>query len=239
MTVSDTKVKIRHGLAFYLDEDGHQHTVFRGQRVSMPASEAKRLKTLGAAVDADDELPMLGRITPIPNTASDEELIAWVSVANKSEIAEAIAEQPALGDRLLAARDIVKKRLEQQDELLSGVESVINQGKALAKKRKAATKRGAPTSGADGTNAMAVIPDPEDEVDDDEDEDDDDDELDDTSPESVVRGNVSDVSKFLSEHPDQYSEVLEAEKALALDKQRDVRPGVLKAVEAAANISNQ
>lgn len=231
-----TKVKIRHGLAFYIGEDGHQYTAFRGQRVDVPSSEAERLKTLGAAVAADDELPMLGRITPIPNTASDEELIAWVSVANNAEIAEAIAEQPALGDRLLAARDIVKKRMEEQDEILSGVDDVIKKAKALAKKRKAGTKRGAPTSGADGHNATVAIPD--EDGDDDEEEDDDEDELDDTNPTTVVRGNVGDVAKFLSENPDQYNEVLEAEKALALDKQREVRPGVVKAVEAAANIHN-
>jgi hypothetical protein len=234
-------VKVRHGLAFYLDAEGNQHTVFRNQKVEMPASEAERLEALGAVVGPDDELPMVGRITPIPNTASDEELIAWVSVATKSEIVNAIAENPALGDRILAARDVVQARLEAQNELLGGVSSTVRQGKALAKKRAAAEKRGAPTSGADGKNARRLLdvdPD-EDEDDDEEDDDDDDDDLDEDDPRSVVRGSVGDVAKFLQANPDKAVEVLDAEKAEALDKQRDVRPGIVHAVQAAANANNQ
>jgi hypothetical protein len=231
------KVKIRHGLAYYIDEDGHQYTAFRGQKVDVPFEEAERLKALGAAIPHDEELPMLGRITPLPNTASDEELIAWVSVATKAEVAQAIAEHPALGDRLLNARDIVLKRLEDQNEILSGVDGVVRQGKALAKKHKAAVKRGAPTSGADGKNAKAVIP--EDDDDEEDDEDDEEDDLDEDDPASVVKGSTSDISAWLSNHPDQAVAVLEAEKALALDRQREVRPSVIFAVEAAANIANQ
>jgi hypothetical protein len=237
----EVKVKVRHGLAFYLDKDGHQRTVFRNQKVSMPRSEAERLRAHGAVVDVDEDLPMVGRLTPIPNTASDEELIAWVSVATKGEIVTAISENPALGDRILAARDVVKKRLEAQDELLSGIDSTVKQGTALAKKRASAEKRGAPTSGAAGKNARNLVStDADDDGDDDEEDDDeDDDDLDEDDPRAVVRGNVNEVSDFLVQHPDQAQAVLEAEKALALDKQRDVRPGVIEAVKQAANANNQ
>jgi hypothetical protein len=236
-----TKIKIRHALAFYLDENGHQYTAFRNQKVEVPTKEAERLKTLGAAVDVDDELPMVGRITPIPNTASDEELISWVSVATTSEIVEAVAEQPELKDRILAARDVVKKRLEAQDELLSGIDKTLKAGTALARKRKNASKKGAPTTGADGRNVNAVIPDDEvdDEVDDDDEVEDEEPDYPADDPRMVVRGNVGEVAGFLAENPDKAQDVLEAEKAEALDKQREVRPGVVKAVAAAVNATNQ
>jgi hypothetical protein len=64
-----------------------------------------------------------------------------VSVATTtSEIVDAVAEKPELKDRILAARDVVQKRLEAQDELLSGVSTrPSRQGTALARKRKNAS----------------------------------------------------------------------------------------------------
>ena len=230
-------VLVRHGMAYFLDKDGNQRTVFRGQKVKMPASEAERLRAHGAVVDADAELPRVGRITPIPNTASDEELIAWVSVATKSEIVEAIAQNPALGDRILAARDTVKKRLEAQDELLSGIDSTVKQGSALAKKRAQADKSTAPTSGAGGKNATRVTQDADDDEEDEDDDDDDDDDLDEDDPRSVVKGNVGEVSAFLNDNPDKAQAILEAEQDLAQDEDREVRPGVVAAAQAA--ISNK
>lgn len=237
-----TEVKVRHGLVFYLNEDGHQLTAFRAQTVKMSSSEAERLRALGAVVDANEELPRVGRITPIPNTASDEELIAWVSVATKGEIVTAIAENPALGDRILAARDIVARRLEAQNELLSGIDGTVKKGQALGKKRANAEKRGAPTTGAEGKNTRALIgqaDDDEDEDGDDEEDDDDEEELDEDDPRAVVRGDLGDISAFLSEHPDKAQDVLQAEKDLALDQQREVRPAVLTAVEQAVIANNQ
>lgn len=50
----------------------------------------------------------------------------------------------------------------------------------------------------------------------------------------VVRGNVSEVSKFLSENPHLASDVMEAENRRAAAEDEDPRLGVVRAVEAAA-----
>lgn len=235
------KVKIRHGLAFYLDETVKdrpvQRTAFRTQVIDVSSNEAARLKSIGAAVAEDEELPRQGVLTPIPNTASDEELIAWVSVATKDEIAQAVAERPLLKDRLLSAADIIKKRLEAQQDLLNGLKPAISKGERLAAKRKEG--QSAPTTGLTGRNQVTQSQDEED-LDDLEDEDEDEEEeLDEDDPREVVKGNVDHVSKHLSEHPDQAGAVMEAENDLAEAQKRAPREGVIKAVQAAATSNSQ
>lgn len=250
------KVKIKHGLAFYLDESGEnpvQLTAFRTQVINVSEKEATRLKELGAAIDAEAELPLVGRLTPLPNTASDEELLAWCSVASRDEIAQAVEDRPELGDRILAARDIVRERMEAQQELLSGIEDHVKEAQAAGKKRaKAGSRQSAPTSGQAGphqtrSQAGAVDDDDEDLIGDDGDEEEeeleeegDGDELHDNLDE-VVKGNVEAVSKYLSENPDQAQAILEAEDRRAAaareagDQQRArVRDGVVQAAQAAA-----
>jgi hypothetical protein len=237
-----TKVKIRHGLAYYLDETGDgdkpvQRTAFRGQTIKVSETEATRLKKSGAAVDADEELPMLGRITPIPNTASDEELLAWASVATKDEVARAISEKPALGDRIRAAHETIQERLKAQDEFLSGLEPTIKDAQKAAKRRPKATgKNSAPTTGSSGVNVTHTKVDDEEEDLDELEEEEDDGEIDD--PAEVVKNNVDAISKHLSEHPDQAVAVMEAENALAAEHNRQPRDGVIRAVQAAANANS-
>jgi hypothetical protein len=92
------------------------------------------------------------------------------------------------------------------------------------------------------SNVNAGIPDDDpddDEVDDDEEVEDEEPDYPADDPRMVVRGNVGEVAGFLAENPDKAQDVLEAEKAEALDKQREVRPGVVKAVAAAVNATNQ
>ena len=241
------KVKIRHGLAYYLvpvagREDLAQRTAFRGQVITVSDEEAARLRASGAAVDHDEELPLLGKITPIPNTASDEELFAWVSVATKAEIARAIEERPQLGDRLLAAKAAYDKRIEQQNKFLSGIEETVAEGKkaakAAAKRKQGNAKSSAPTSGANGPNSTGTAPNEED-LDELEELDEEEEELDEDDPREVVKGDVNSISKFLTEHPEQIQAVLDAEANLAQSQNREVRKGVIDAASVAANTKNQ
>jgi len=221
------KVKIKHGLAFYFDESGEnpvQLTAFRTQVIDVSAKEAKRLKSLGAAVDVDEELPLLGRITPLPNTASDEELLAWVSVASRSEIAQAVEDRPELGDRILAARDTIQERMEAQQELLSGISSDIKKAQERAQERAQVEEEeedliGEGEEEGEGEGEGEELHD---------------------NPDEIVKGNVEAVSKYLSENPDQAQVILDAEtrRADALrasgDKRAKVREGVVQAAQAAA-----
>jgi hypothetical protein len=133
------QVKVRHGAVTWQVRVGKREqteTAFRNMVVDMPQSEIDRLKPLGAVVDVNEELPLGGRLTPIPSTASDQELIAWASVANRDEIIAEIQRQPALGDRILAAHEIVQRQLEEQNELLGGlkpdIEEIREKGRATA-----------------------------------------------------------------------------------------------------------
>lgn len=218
------RAKIVHAMAFYFDKDDNQQIAWRGQVVDLSEKDYEHLDAIGALIPADSELPVHGKLTPLPNMASDEELIAWVSVATKAEIAAAIADHPALADRLQSAHDEIQKRLKAQDELLSGLKPTIAKGKAKAKTRaaKAAEKKAA----ADKAAGIVPPPEPEDEEEDEEEE------LDEDDPREVVKGTVDEVSKFLSEHPETAADILAAEQEAATNDDREVRKGIIDAVAA-------
>lgn len=243
------EVLIRHGAARYRVPHGKGYvirTAFRGMKVDVPQSEADRLIREGAAVPPDEELAKNGRMLPLPNTASDQELIAWVSVASKAEIEAEIEAHPHLADRLLTAADAVKKRLEEQNEILGGLQDTVDAGLDAAAKREQAEATASAGSADDGAVPVppapgAVPPATDGSV----------------SPESggtpaapsvsgtevthdlgeVVKGSIKKVSQFLSENPDKASAVLEAEKVRAAQPDADpdhVREGLIKAVRTAA-----
>lgn len=221
------KAKIRHGLAFYMDEDDNQQTAWRGQVVNLSQEEYDRLDKFGALLPVDAELPVHGKMTPIPNMASDEELLAWVSVATKAEIEAAIAERPAIADRLQAAQDEVQKKLEAQNELLSGLKGTIAAGKRKAKKRAASATKETTAQKAKAKAQQAEAS--SDEADGEEEEE----ELDEDDPREVIKGTVDEVSAFLAEHPEAADDILAAEQEAATNDDREVRKGVEEAARLA------
>lgn len=231
------RVKVRHGAITYKVQVGDrevQENAFRGMVVDLSESEADRLRSYGAVVDADAELSLPGRLAPIPNTASDEELISWASVANKSEIAAAIADRPEIGDRLRAAADVVKRRLEAQNELLGGLDDVVKEGQQEAKKRqKAAEKRDKAQRGGNRTPAKTT---PAKTAAASGGAGDDDDEEDDIA-DVVLQDDPNKVVEFVAENPHLAAQVLEAENERAKATNGQPRDVVVKAVEAAASHS--
>jgi hypothetical protein len=196
------KIKIRHGLAFYntvVDGKEVEQTAFRNQIVDVSDKEATRLKRLGAAVDEGTELTLPGRIMPLPNTASDEELLAWVSVANAEDVAAEMKKNPGLKDRLDNAVNVFEDRMAAQRDLLSGLKGDI-----------------------EDAHSAAQLPDEDEE------------EFDEDDPREVVKGNVDKVSAWLSEHPDQFDAVLQAEQERRQKENKEPRDGVVRAVQAAA-----
>jgi hypothetical protein len=219
------KVKVKDGLVWWqhevTDDDGKKRlaheTAFRGMIIEVPKDEAKRLRDLGAVIDPSEELPLGGELSPVPSTASDNELVAWVSVANRQDILDAIRQQPELGDRILAAHEIVQRQLQEQSEFLGGIKPDIERVQAEAVESNA--------TGADGG-----VGDGDGDVTNDDDDDD-------VDADDVVKGNVDAISKFLSENPSRHADILEAEKRRAAAdgaKPANVRDGVVMAVQAAA-----
>lgn len=231
------KVKVRHGAVTYSTKIGDrdvQESAFRGMIIDISEEEADRLRSYGAVVDADAELSLPGRLAPIPNTASDEELVSWASVANRDEIAAAIADRPEIGDRLRAAAEVVKRRLDAQNELLGGLDDVVKQGQKEAKKRaKAAEERDKAQRGGNRAAkkaAPAKQAPPSGGADDDDDEEDD-------IADVVASDDPQEVVQFVAENPHLASQVLEAENERAKASNGQPRDIVIKAVEAAASHS--
>lgn len=249
-------VLVRHGAVRYrVPRKGKVATLtaFRGMTVDMPQEEIDRLEPLGAVVKPGSELERDGKMMPLPNTASDEELIAWVSVATKAEIAAQIAETPLLGDRISTAALKVKEALAAQNELLGGLQETVDEGMQLAAEREQAEAKAAAQGAQPGAepeadaNAGNVSPEaggdpsavkgagdnggdaggPN---------------LDAIALAKVVSQSIPKVSEYLSEHPEQASAVLEAEKVRAAQpdaKPDTVREGIIKAVTAAAQHASQ
>lgn len=94
--------KIRHALASWV-HNGKSHTAFRGQVAEIPDDEAERLLSHNAIIPAADELMRPGIIQDLPASPSDEELIAWLSEANPSEVVMLIADRPEFRPRIEAA----------------------------------------------------------------------------------------------------------------------------------------
>jgi hypothetical protein len=245
-------VQIRHGAVRYKvpkagTPRGYSIKVgFRSMKVDMPQSEVDRLEPLGAVVGVNDELPKGGKLSPLPNTASDEELIAWVSVATAEEIASQIADTPDLADRIMTARATVTERLKQQNEILGGVDDAVAQGLELAAQRADAEAKAQaeaavqlPPAVTEPTPAGADVVPPESGGDPSPVTKSDGDDVDHAGNlDEVVAQSVPKVSEYLSEHPEQAAAVLDAEKVRAAQegaKPPNVREGVIKAVEAAAS----
>lgn len=105
------QVKVRHALIQYRvsnDANALTELAFRNQVVNLPSSEERRLREAGAVIDADAEPERPGILAPLPETASDEEVIGWVLSASETEIASTAAAQPLLAHRIAAARDHIR-----------------------------------------------------------------------------------------------------------------------------------
>jgi len=215
-------IKVQHGAARYRVKRKGGGTVlrtaFRGMTVEVPEDEGQRLIDQGAAILPDQELPRGGRMMPLPSTASDEELKAWVSVATSSEIDEACERQPKIADRIRNARKSYEDDMEAQNELQGGVprqpEKVdngqLNQGESQVSVQGTVVTQ--PVGDGQGNGGE-----PSDE------------DLD-----KVVEGTVGDVSEFLSDNPELSQRVLDAEARRANAKNEEPRKGVLEAVQVAA-----
>lgn len=228
------KVRVRHGAVTYSVKVGGrdvQESAFRGMVIDVSAEEEQRLRSFNAVVDVGTELTLPGRLTPLPNTASDEELIAWASVANKGEVAAAIAARPEIGDRLRAARQVVSEKLKAQNELLGGLDDVIEDGQKQAKQNlKAASKRDKAQRGGVKTPTKQAQASARVTADDDDEEDD----LDD-----VVKQDGDTVAKFVADNPQHAAAVMEAENRLAQEHNREPRDVIIQAVTVAAAHAGQ
>jgi len=117
------KYTVRHALLQYqskntLGQDTYE-TAFRNMSVEMEdGPETDRLLGLGAIVPDGEELSRPGRMLALPETATDAEILNWVSGATTPEVAELVSARPVMAPRLLSAQEAVSQRFAEQAELL-------------------------------------------------------------------------------------------------------------------------
>lgn len=249
-----TKALVRHGLISFTRTDKatdreYEDRAFRGMTVDIPnRAEYDRLIELGAIVPPDHELDLPGRLGALPDTATDEEILNWALAAKPSEVEAEARRRPILAERLKAAADETKRRLEAYNERMGGFIDAAERGaekglKDAAAAREAAAATGAPDPATPGPTAGAVAPttggdpsavreggaagDAGDETGTGE-------VATDEYYDGIVSGNAREVADFVAENPDHYEGVLEAENRRAALKSEQPRQTVVKACEVAA-----
>lgn len=221
------KVKVARSLVRYKvegkDDRKHSLMAFYGQTVDIPDAEAERLLASEEVVSVEETLDRPGQMMPLPSTASDAEVRAWVSVANESDLVALKAERPDIADRIDDAVAYVRA-----NDGTSGTKpnpgEVTPEAPAPEAPAPGAVTPEAPAPGAVitdediiGGGAEAKAYDPEND-----------------GFDKVVSGNVDSVSEYLKEYPADAQEVLDAEARRATAEQKEPRTGVLEAARIAA-----
>lgn len=116
------KVKVRHAVIQYEKKEGDRTLVemaFRNQVVDLPSGEEKRLREAGAVIDADQMPERPGTLLTLPESPSDEELIAWVLAATPLEIERVAQERPLLAHRFESARLHIRNQDEERQNAIT------------------------------------------------------------------------------------------------------------------------
>lgn len=239
--VTTVRAKVRHGLIWWRPDPknpSNEDKAFRNMTVDLPKGEYDRLYALGAVVPATEELVKPGKMITLPETATDEEIMAWVTDATTAEIRDLAAQRPMLADRLRVARGVIEDRLRKQYELLG---AAIREADDAVESRSPVADGEAEVNPAVDGSPLGDPDDGDDDDDDGDDEDDDDgdDEDLDEDPDTVVSWNVKKIQQHLSKHPEQASAIMQAENRLAEEEDRDPRQGVIRSVEVAASHQSQ
>jgi hypothetical protein len=251
--------KVRHALLAWV-EGGRTLNAFRGQIVELPASEARRLMPYGAIIPPEMDLDRPGVLMELPLAPSDEELINWVMSASPAEVSALASQRPELAPRLEGAwRHIVNER-QRQDEHLERVRLAMNAlpptgeqgapagptGELIDDDIVFGAPEGATTGRADG---VVTLPPPQDQA---------------GSPQSpgaapvapnpatvpgpgqpateidaLVRGDVSAISSYLAEHPEDAQVVLDAETRFQAAQGNEARAAVRTAVGIASSFGTE
>lgn len=144
--------KIRHALATWIDSEGTPQTGFRGQVVEIPDVEAQRLIPHEAIIGADEELVHPGILADLPASPSDEELLAWVTAANISEVTDMVTQRPELRVRIEATLKQVVALRGSEDTHLADVARAMQ---GLPPETNDDIKFGAPSAPTGGIEEIA------------------------------------------------------------------------------------
>jgi hypothetical protein len=117
--------KVRHALITYV-VDGRQEMAFRGQVVDITDGEADRLDRLGATVEVSKDLERPGTLAALPESPTDEEIVAWCLAASPVELEHILRVRPELGPRIEGAYQHVVDARKAQDENLKAVSASIS-----------------------------------------------------------------------------------------------------------------
>lgn len=109
---------VRHALVTYVVNE-RQEMAFRGQVVDLSDAEAKRFDALGATVPEDAELERPGTLAALPESPTDEEVIAFAVAATDTELRATLQARPELGPRIEGAKRYVVDLRKAQDEGLA------------------------------------------------------------------------------------------------------------------------
>src|SRR4051812_34060744 len=127
------KAKVKFGLINYTRTDkatgrDYEDRAFRDMIVDLNQEEYDRLLEHGAIVPPDVELARPGRLSALPETATDEEILNWAQAATTEEIRAECRDRPILAERLTAAWEAVQERVKAYREHMSGALDAANDG---------------------------------------------------------------------------------------------------------------
>jgi hypothetical protein len=173
------QAKVKFGLINYTRKDeatgrDYEDRAFRDMIVEIRQDEYDRLLEQGAIVAPDVDLPRPGRLSALPETASDEEILNWAQAATHDEIREECRTRPILAERLTAAWEAVQERVKEYREHMSGALDAANDGAdeadaAALEAQRAGTSSTAvhegaphgtiePTPGGSGATSVSTVP---------------------------------------------------------------------------------
>lgn len=127
---TEMKVKVRFALINYTAVDTvsrrpYQAIGFRGQIVTIiDPNEGRRLAELGAIVPEDAELERPGTLVALPESPSEEEVLAWVMAASPSEIRGLAADRPNLAEKIAGAAMRAEENHRRAMDLLGQAQDV-------------------------------------------------------------------------------------------------------------------
>lgn len=234
---------VKHAFVSYITKDSNVVTIPRGHTHDFPDDVIKRHEEFGAFLEPDEEIQTIGEPRPISGDSTDEDVAAWLAGVSAVEMFQFLAdheEDEALNEKLQKAVEQVvdARNTPPADEDIPEGLAVTADG--LTTRSPATEVDATGTSGPENFNTGHPddSPHPEDWVDPTAEAEANagmDGSLDHTlEPSDVVLRSVDFVSGFVSRNPELAEEILEAEKALAEEKGRDPRVGVVRAVGVAA-----
>ncbi len=232
---------VRHAVLQYrsknaLGQDTFE-TAFRGMFVELTdEGEIDRFKKYGAIVDLEENLTRPGQMLSLPDTATDSEILSWVTGATVEETEMLVRERPVMADRILAAQESVKQRFEEQAQHLGGLKAIAketqeSESAALnvttdnsaglapapqpsATDRPAVNDPGEVPNVASGPGQILAN----------------DGSLSDEEADKIVSGPVKSVTEYISENPRHAQAILSAENR----RSDETRVSVVRAVQAAS-----